>query len=262
MTVTWWDYTNYPLRRNILVTPPIGDTILAGHPLYYSLPYTPFLALNKIRPDFEDIEVGYWNGSTWQVVARDIEYGAEFDEIIISFNAVTDISTTNSGYYIYMSNLNLLAPPTRPVYTSAQYAIEVTPTEGVGLMLSRPTEDWNGGESITADARAALSFTGKDARLVMEKGPDRGILELQIDGGWEQIDTYASTTQEAIVYTTSDLDIDKHYIRIRATGSKNPSSTGTTIKIVKFEYSRYIAATTIAEELNTELTPILTIVGP
>ena len=99
--------------------------------------------------------------------------------------------------------------------------------------------------------------------MIVEKGPDKGILELIVDSQPKQlIDCYFSTISEQVVYTTSGLTLSRHNIRMTVTGDKNQASSGISVKIVKFEYSKYVLATDLGEELNPALSARRIYVGP
>ena len=251
MATSWWENAvgakNYAFRRNLKIVP--DGTIYAGYPLFVKFPYTTLLNANKIRPDFQDIEVLYLGANdVWQILPKQITLDG--DNILINFNAVADITTTNTKYYVYMTNLNLRNKPTVGTYTSAKYVID-TSVNGYGLTFTNPTEDWLNNESKVVNAKASFSLYGVDARVTVQQGPDHGILELTLDDNDPiLIDTYNSTDLNSVIYTTSDLTIGQHYLRFRVTGNKSAYSTGNSIKLVKVEYSKYTECIDLGEEIN------------
>lgn len=265
MTATWWN-VNYPIRRNIEIDISSSVPIEEGHPIY--LDYAPdnLVELNKLREDFEDLEVLFYNSElatpTWTQLGRDVSINPD-DNILITFNAVERIETQNSEYYLYMGNYALSGVVARPAYESALYVIVATPDNNQGLMFSRPTEDWDNGVSDMVNARATLAFAGINMRMTVEKGPNRGILEVRLDTNTPiYIDTYSATVSESIVYELSNLDPGRHYIRMRVTGNKAPSSIGHSIKLISMSYSRYVSGTDLGEEFYSLTGPVTAIVGP
>lgn len=251
MTISWWEnatgYKNYAFRRNLKIVP--DSTIYAGYPLFVTLPYSTLISSNKIRPDLADIEVLYLGANdVWQTVPK--QTILDGDSVIVNFNAVADIISTNYKYYIYMTNLNLRNQPTVAAYTSSKYVID-TSVNGFGLTFTNPTEDWLSNESKVVNAKASFSLYGVDARVTVEKGPDHGIMELTLDNESPiLIDTYNASNSNVVIYTTSNLTIGQHYIRMRATGTKSAYATDHSIKIVKVEYSKYTECIDMGEEIN------------
>lgn len=263
MADSWWN-TFYSIRRNLNIVNTSTYPIPAGNPIYAILDFTKLNSLNKIRDDFDDVEVLFWDYAlatpSWTVLARDITFDALTGELIIVFNTVYEISTQDiSNYYIYITNPSLREQDERPVYDSAIYAQIATPENG-GIMFSRPNEDWLSGKSLETNARAAFTFYGTSATVVFEKGNDKGIVEMSIDGGEPTfLDTYSNTVSEYL--ETLDLDVSKHYVRFRVTGDKNPSSSGSEVKLIRIEYSKYFNATLDIEEIYSVNDPFTMIVG-
>ena len=67
-------------------------------------------------------------------------------------------------------------------------------------------------------------------------GPTGGIAAVSVDEGTEtMVDTYSPTAaQNQLLYTSSVLGINSHTLKVRVTGTKNASSTGTTIVTDRF----------------------------
>ncbi len=255
----WWN-DNYAFRRNLKITP--VETVLAGYPIFVSYPTANIVGLSKARPDLADIEVLYLDDNdNWNLIGSSATISDS--NVIIKFNAVQNISSSTLKYFVYMGNPNLTNQPVAPAYEDSDYVIDTSTTGGIGLSFTRPTEDWDSGLSLVNDARAAFGMLGVNAKVTVEKGPDRGIMELSVDYGVPvYIDTYSSSRANTVVYTTSGLSVGRHYIRMRATGYKSPSSTSSAIKIVKVQYSRYTEAVDQGETINTNRVPIRIVVGP
>lgn len=85
----------------------------------------------------------------------------------------------------------------------------------------------NGGET------ASLTFEGTGIEVIVCKNSDRGKLEITIDGvSCGEVDTYASPTErQSVAFSKKDLAQGEHTIVIKATNTKNASSSGTKIEI-------------------------------
>lgn len=264
MSNSWWN-TNYPIKRNLKITPQNNQPILAGHPIFCFFDKDQLLTLNKIRENFEDLEVIFSYGSTatptFMRLAREVTYDSNSDIISIVFNAVNQIETENTSYSLYMANNTLTGFTLRPDYSSSLYIISVTPQDPLGIMFSKPGEDWVNGVSSLRGARATLGFLGINVRITLEKGPDKGILEIKLDDDSTFIDCYSPTTQNEIVFESNNLSKQKHYLRMIVNGNKSPNSSGNTIKIVSIEYSKFIEAIDQGEDFYSLTGPINAIVG-
>ena len=82
--------------------------------------------------------------------------------------------------------------------------------------------------SNVADNAVTLSFVGNKIEWYTEKFKTHGIAAVSVDNGPEvNVDLYASTgVQQLLVYTSPPLTNGTHTFKIRATGTKNPASTG------------------------------------
>lgn len=250
---SWWNYS-YPLRRNIKID--AGVNLVANHPIYVIYQYDDIVTLLKARSDFEDIEV-IWEDINaipplLYRVSRNITYDIPNKRIIIIFNTIFPITGVDNSYFIYMSNPTLDNQGVRPTYVSSLYVTTATPQNG-GIMFSRITEDWLDGESNVVNARAAISFTGLNARLTVETGPNRGIIELRVDNNDPTyVDTYNASVGEAVIFEALNLTPDKHYVRMRVTGNKSPNATDFSIKLTRVEYSLYVEAIDLGEEIFSQ----------
>lgn len=269
MATSWWNNIaiatpstdsnkNYSFRRNLKIIP--TSTIYAGYPLFAELPYSLLVASGKVRPDLADIEVLYFDtNSHWNVVPKQVTIIG--DNITVNFNAVETILTTNYQYYIYMGNANLRYTPVVGTYLPAQYVID-TSTTGIGLTFTNPTVDWLDGVSKVKNAKASFSLFGINAKIIVETGPNRGKLEITLDDEAPiVVDTYSSTITETAIYTTSELSIGQHYIRMRVLGEKSAYSTDTSIKLVKVQYSQFTQGIDMGEEINPTNTALRITIG-
>jgi hypothetical protein len=86
-----------------------------------------------------------------------------------------------------------------------------------------------------------VTFTGTGIRWIGDRGRDRGIARVRLDGGTlVEIDTYAALQDEyqAVIFTATNLAPGNHTLTIVATGTKNSESQGTFIAVDAFELSR------------------------
>lgn len=264
MAENWWN-RKYFIRRNLTFAPEAGTVIEAGYPLFVRFDYVTLINSHKIRADLLDIEVLYidYNAATpaWVVLPKST-YLADTG-LYIQFNAVEKITSSSNEYFIYMGNPSLTDIPAFNPYTSADYVIDTSTASGLGLTFTRPNEDWSNNVSQVASAKATFTFYGVNARLTVKKGPNRGIIEISVDN-WLPflVDTYSPNKEDAIVWTASNLTLGKHYVRMRVTGDKNPSSTDEQVEISKFTYSRYTQGIDGGEEIYSVTPPLRILVGP
>ncbi|WP_237742716.1 Calx-beta domain-containing protein [Actinopolymorpha alba] len=83
--------------------------------------------------------------------------------------------------------------------------------------------------SMTTNDYYQLRFIGTQFKLYSEKSNLMGIVAVSVDGGPEtMVDTYAATQSgNVLVYTSPVLPSAPHTLKVRVTGTKNASSTGT-----------------------------------
>ena len=79
------------------------------------------------------------------------------------------------------------------------------------------------------NASYQVQFSGTQAKIYAEKSSALGIVGVSIDGGAEtMVDPYASTRSEQnLLYTSPVLTSGTHTLKVRITGTKNASATGT-----------------------------------
>lgn len=261
----WWN-SEYVLRRQLSIAL-IGESIQQGYPVTYSFNRDEFVSLGKIRSDFSDIKIVYWNENLatpqWELIGHSVYYddiGTE--KVFITFNLVDEIDSDNNNYYMYSCNPTLFDAPDSPLFEDSRYIVKLTPAEGNGIMFSRPTEDWQDGVSLRSGARAAFNFYGRDFRIKVKTGPDRGIIDLYIDNQLENsYDTYSTSYEDVVIYSSADLEIDSHFVKLVASGNKSPYSKDNIIEVVSFEYSDFVDVVSINEELVTSTKATNFIIG-
>src|SRR5690606_25637224 len=85
--------------------------------------------------------------------------------------------------------------------------------------------------SSTAGSTYSYKFIGTKATLYATKDKHHGIAAVSIDGGSEKmVDLYSSSrSHQAVIFTSPELPSSSHTIRVRVTGNKSPSSSGTVV---------------------------------
>ncbi len=82
--------------------------------------------------------------------------------------------------------------------------------------------------SDEADASAELTFSGIGVEVVVRKGRNGGMVDVELDGDvvLDDFDTYSRTTAfKQIIYTNKNLDAGSHTVRLVATGRKSAAAT-------------------------------------
>jgi hypothetical protein len=101
------------------------------------------------------------------------------------------------------------------------------------------THAWSGATaavSATQGARAVFTFTGTSVRWVGLSGPQTGIARVYLDGAFQgQIDTYAPTEVQTVVFAVSGLAAARHRLEVEVTGQRNAAATNSTIVVDAFD---------------------------
>ena len=105
-----------------------------------------------------------------------------------------------------------------------------------GAWLGTSASDLSGGSDKWSDSSgsaASISFTGTDFHLVSTKSRYYGIAAVSIDGSPSvMVDLYSpSTLYQQRIWSASGLSNTRHDVRIEWSGSKNPASSGTLIRL-------------------------------
>ena len=82
--------------------------------------------------------------------------------------------------------------------------------------------------SDEADTSAELTFSGIGVEVVVRKGRNGGLVDVELDGNvvLDDFDTYSRTTAfKQIIYTNKNLDAGSHTVRLVATGRKSAAAT-------------------------------------
>ncbi len=100
--------------------------------------------------------------------------------------------------------------------------------------------------SKVTGAYILFTFEGRKFEWYTEKKNTHGIAAISIDGGEETlIDLYSSNEQHLVAYSSALLPSSEHTVKIRVTGTKNPSSTN------YYTIHDYFAVTPYVDETNT-----------
>jgi hypothetical protein len=256
----WWNHL-YPYRRRIKITaPPSG--LEAGHPITVYLDRASIVGQNKVLGSFEDMEVLYLASSApehWKAVSRNI---TETDtQIIVKFDTVAALAenaVSDAAYYVYYGNKSLKNKPLTRTYTPATRTYPLTVNwNDPGITFTRAGQWWSDNVSDVRHAKASFSFYGDQIKLHADKGPAYGIAEVQIDdGAWEQVDLYANSSNavsDTEVYNQTGLSEDRHTIRVRVSGNKNPSASSTQINLTKITYRKNPTVVDVKEETDATM---------
>ena len=88
-------------------------------------------------------------------------------------------------------------------------------------------------ETAQANETMTVSFRGTAVSWIGYRGPDAGIAQVTMDGGAPaQVDMYAPTaTYQPVVWTLTGMTDGQHTLKIQATGTKNPASSGARVVV-------------------------------
>ena len=109
-----------------------------------------------------------------------------------------------------------------------------------GWQVGKNGSTYGGDDHYTATAGRTVTtrFTGIGLRYWFSTAPYHGIAAVSIDGGPEtRVDLYRSERRDKqAVWTSPVLTRGEHRITIRATGTRNPSSSGSTITVDRIDF--------------------------
>lgn len=258
---TWWnDFYVFRIPINLDSTLPIP----ANHPVTITLKTASTLDLGKMRSDFEDVEVVYWEEASGDLpVFMPRSVSDDGTNVTISFNVLNPFEGQLNGlYYIYYGNLDAESNPnSRPNYSSNEWPVSIGVTDA-GISFVRPGEEWIDGICDTYHSVATVPFYGSQVRVINDTGRSYGIQEIRIDSGnYRDVDLFANPDISNVVTATyTGLSKTMHYLQIRCPKRSNPSAVSTQINIKRVEYKAYIDINDAIEELNPNLgwTSILT----
>jgi hypothetical protein len=186
------------------------------------------------------------NYNDWTVV-NSVENGRfdrepQYDIYRVQSDGILSIfykGLNNANLYILDYQLNTGTAPT----VTPGGAVSVNDnTTGTGNNQFQYTGTWSYGSqsgafqndnhwSSVTNANYQVRFNGRQIRLYGAKAPNHGIAAVSIDGGTEvNVDFYAtSRTDNTLLWTSPMLAAGNHTLRVRVTGTRNPSSSGNPI---------------------------------
>lgn len=249
---TWLD-TVLPYRRALQIVAPLGG-LPVNHPVTATVALDKTVVRGKMRADLSDVVIAYGTNDTpreWIVLPAQVT--SDGTNVVVNFPLAADLPdgvTTSSNYYIYYGNrTDLIFAATPSSYVPIDWPILVAYGDP-GVSYTRPGEHWRTGISNVKHAKATLRFDGIKIRIIANTGPANGIAQVQIDDGpWVDVDQYSVSDQQAVEVFSQDLEVGRHVIRVQVSGRKNPSSTGTTVNIVRFEHKKAGIAIDVHEEI-------------
>ncbi|HJS83611.1 MAG TPA: hypothetical protein VJ742_12330 [Nitrososphaera sp.] len=242
----WWHF-KYIFRRLIKITAPTTG-LPSGHPFKVFIPVANTLSQGKIRSDFNDVEVVKFDSvtNTWTAIASKVTRVGS--NLMVEAKTTTNIIGTDSNYYVYYGNFNLVDPPSTPSFVEEPWPVKLLNTNLL-IGLTRPEQFWKLGISTRRGSRATLEFVGESVRILGDKGPDKAIAEVQIDNGpWIEVDLFAVEEESNVEVYETDLNPGLHRIRYRVAGRRNPASLGDIVKLGSIEYRKPVSIQLQVEE--------------
>jgi hypothetical protein len=230
----WWN-TNYLFRKQISITANVVS-IAAGTQVDAAMPISTFVEAGKVRSDYEDIEVVRYDieQDTHTVLARSV------DSDYVYFQLVEELELgkiSEDEYFIYYGNARLTSQPTRPTFTSNEWGNQIGVSD-YEISYTNPGESWISGKATEAGSKFALTFYGKNIRLIANKTPSSGRVVFEFEDGYTNtIDLFSSETQSSVVVLQREnLSDRKHIVRFETLPDSNTASTGHDVELVRFEH--------------------------
>jgi hypothetical protein len=165
------------------------------------------------------------------------------DNVVRSIGITVNLNAGNNT--IRFSNSSAYAPDIDRITVPGGGAGTVTVndnTTGTGNNQYQYTGTWSYGSqsgayqndnhwSSSTNANYQVRFNGRQIRLYGARAPNHGIAAVRIDTGTEvNVDFYAATRADNVLLWTSPmLPVGNHTLRVRVTGTRNPSSSGNPI---------------------------------
>jgi hypothetical protein len=178
------------------------------------------------------------DGSAWGTPVASGTFPNSTAEQTVSFAAkagryvrLRALSSLNGQPFTAIANLQVRGVPATGVTTlddrSPQFVYSGAwqSCSNCGADLYAGTNSW---DDLTNDS-VSVTFTGTQIRFYGVKDPRHGIGAVSIDGGAETlVDFYAATRAgNTLLWTSALLPAGTHTLRLRVTGSANPSAGNT-----------------------------------
>ncbi len=107
--------------------------------------------------------------------------------------------------------------------------------------------------SSQADAAVALTFDGNQVDVIASAGPDRGIVNVFVDGVWlDQVDLYAPVRADQQVIFSWLGASGMHTVKLVVTGDKNAASSGTAVGVDAFQVAPEAYTYSLLEDVPGE----------
>ena len=152
----------------------------------------------------------------------------------------TGLKNANAVDYAVVVDAFDVSPASAPPPTGTRVQ-ETAPAMSftAGWTQGDTTHAWSGttaAVSVTQGARAVFTFAGTSVRWVGLSGPQTGIARVYLDGAFQgQIDTYAPTEIQTVVFAVSGLAPARHRLEVEVTGQKNAAATNSAIVVDAFD---------------------------
>ena len=152
----------------------------------------------------------------------------------------TGLKNASSSDYPVVVDAFDVSPSSPPPPTGTRFEETATATSFTsGWTQGDTTRPWSGttaAVSVTPGARAVFTFAGTSVRWIGLSGPHTGIARIFLDGAFQgQIDTYAPTEIQAVMFAVSGLAAARHRLEVEVTGQKNPAATNSAIVVDAFD---------------------------
>lgn len=143
------------------------------------------------------------------------------------------IEVPKAGKYQYVDSVPPITPVDSTVITIIDNAVKGAQgyqhNYSTGWTDGQNVQGWKDGTlSYTLTGSVTMRFNSKKVYWYTERGPTHGKVEVSIDGKVKAtVDLYAAAfKQQVLVWSDTLLTQDIHTIKLRATGTKNPASSG------------------------------------
>jgi hypothetical protein len=194
----WWN-KYFACRRNTLITAP-DDGLQQLHPISAFIPKQVYYN-KKIQDSFNDLDVLYLQSEvpdTWIRLPRVVDSVSDYYRVRFLLQEELGRNESTDKYYLYYANpfqTNSYAFGSPFASSEDERILDWPITLSYSdnkISYTRPNEHWVDGASSTQDAKAYFQFYGPQLKVNLDKGPNCGIAEIQIDSGnWTQFDLYA-----------------------------------------------------------------------
>lgn len=246
--ISWWN-NNYLFRRAIQLS--ILDAIPVNHPVSFQISNSILLGLNKVRNDYKDLVVVYYNTLTNVWTPLSTESSNNNGIITIQFNTYAPVVATSiSQYYLYYGNKLLTSAPSLPTFSFNQWPLNVN-VDSNKITYQRPGEDWIDAQTGVIGAKAVFTFSGAAVQLIAMTGREYGAVSVQLDSNsQEMITCYRNgQAQPSIIYSSTTLAPGYHNLRMTNTALYNMTSDSNIFAINTINYLGYISASDMGEEI-------------